>query len=202
MQKPLTPLARTSRGFTLMEMMLVIAIAALILGFGVPNLRSFILNARMTASANDILMAVHTARSEAIKRQRRTVVCLTKTPEADDPDCDGDGSEGWAVFVDEDDDGVADSGEPIVLRHSALHPSLSIEVLPADHNSYIAFEPNGFAIPISGQTPFNLALLCDNRGNRAIAGDDYSAARALVVSATGRPQVTRSVTEIEDLGGC
>src|SRR5690606_966949 len=75
MQKPFTPLARTSRGFTLMEMMLVIAVAALILGFGVPNLRSFILNARMTASANDILMAVHTARSEAIKRQRRTVVC-------------------------------------------------------------------------------------------------------------------------------
>src|SRR5690606_31720666 len=170
MQKPFTPLARTSRGFTLMEMMLVIAVAALILGIGVPNLRAFILNARMTANANDILMAVHTARSEAIKRQTRTVVCLTTTPEAAAPACDGDGSQGWAVFVDENNDGDADAGEPVVLRHTALHPSLSIEVLPADNDGYIAFQPSGFAVPIAGQTPFQLAVICDSRGNMAIAG--------------------------------
>ena len=74
-------------GFTLMELMLVITVAAVILGVGVPNFRQFMLNSRMTTAANDLLAAIHTARSEAIKRREQVVMCFSNNPTAAVPAC-------------------------------------------------------------------------------------------------------------------
>ena len=53
-------------GFTLMELMITLALAAVILSIGAPSFTEFRRNNRLTSVGNDFLGAVQTARSEAI----------------------------------------------------------------------------------------------------------------------------------------
>ncbi len=89
-------------GFTLLEMMFTIALLAVIVGIGVPNLRDFVRNSRMTSAANDIVTDFNLARSEAVKR--RVAVTLCKSQNLADCDADDDDPfNRWIVFVDDAD---------------------------------------------------------------------------------------------------
>lgn len=205
----------SNSGFTLLEMMLVITVTAVILGLGVPNMRQFILNNRMTGAANDLLAAIYTARSESVKRHAQVVMCFASNPLAATPTCDGTPVQGWVVFVDDkdpaataatDNNGVIDADEPILLRHEALPSTIRAKSKPDGNKGYVAFNAAGFSRKI-GSVGDNLAgvVMCDQRGNVAVYGNENSAARGLLVSQTGRPQVTRSVTKISsdaNLAGC
>lgn len=57
-----------SRGFTLIELMVVVALAAIFLGIGVPSFKNFVAGQRVKTAAGDFAMAVVFARAEAIKR--------------------------------------------------------------------------------------------------------------------------------------
>lgn len=57
-----------ARGFTLIELMVVVAIAAILLGIGVPSFKSFVAGQRIKTAASDFSLAAVQARSEAIKR--------------------------------------------------------------------------------------------------------------------------------------
>lgn len=116
-----------TRGFTLLELMLVVVLAGLLLGLGVPAMGNFIRNARMTSAANDMLAALHLARSEAIKRKGAVTVCASSNPAAADEDdvaCVAsrllNDSNGWIVFVDDNINGVREAGELLVQQHDAL----------------------------------------------------------------------------------
>jgi type IV fimbrial biogenesis protein FimT len=203
------------RGFTLLELMLVITIAAVILGVGVPNLRQFIWNNRLTAAANDLMTAVHTARTESVKRHAPVVMCFSSAPLAASPACDGTASQGWIVFIDDknsdisdatDNNGVLDADEPIVLRHGALPDTLRVRTKPDGNKGYVGFTSAGFARKLAsvGESVGGI-VVCDSRGNVALYGPGNSTARGILISPTGRPRVTRSVNEIAadvSLGGC
>jgi prepilin-type N-terminal cleavage/methylation domain-containing protein len=137
-------------GFTLNELMFVLAIAGVIFALAIPNMRDFMWNSRMTGAANDLLTAVHRARTESVKRHGQTILCFTADSEVATPACDGDGSQGW------------------VARNIALGTAL------------------------------RGVVMCDKRGNKATTGPNYSAARGVLISATGRPQVTRVVDTIKN----
>lgn len=119
---------KRNRGFTLLELMVVLVIAALLLGIGIPAMGNFIRNARITASANDLLAAMHLARSESIKRKSATTVCASSNPLDAAADCltagTGsrllDGNNGWIVFVDADADATRDAGEEVIQQHAPL----------------------------------------------------------------------------------
>jgi type IV fimbrial biogenesis protein FimT len=201
-----------SRGFTLLELMLTITVAGVILGFAIPSLRQFILNNRMTGTANDLLVAIHTARTESIKRHVQTVLCFTSNHEAAEPPCDGDGSQGWIVFVDDLDPAVAavtdnnvqvDTNEEVLLRHGPIDGTISLGSAPVGNAGYLAYSAAGFSRPIGAVgTDLDSVVLCDDRGNVATYGAANSTARGLSISATGRPAVTRAVADITALGGC
>lgn len=201
------------RGFTLFELMLAIAVAAVVLGFGVPMFQNFVKASRMTGVANEFLSAVYLARSEAIKRRSPTVLCLTSDSTADEPECDGDGTQGWVVFVDDADpevvaaddrNGEVDEDEDVILRRGPVHPTVTVDTLPAGNDAYVSFSPGGMMREIAAAgTQMNTFMLCDDRGNVVVSGTDDSAARAVLISPIGRPRVTRSRNEIETaLGGC
>ena len=59
---------RHSQGFTLIELLVVVAIIAITLGIGLPSFQSVIASNRLTASANDMVIALQIARSQAIKQ--------------------------------------------------------------------------------------------------------------------------------------
>lgn len=193
-----------TRGFTLLELMMVMVIAGLLIGIGVPAMGNFFRNARITAAANDVLAALHLARTEAIKRRVRVSVCTSNNPTDAAPTCAASPNlTGWFVWVDDngddiadatDGDGVHDAGEPVVVQH---------DLLPAAITAVSTRDPFLITYLDSGFTPGGVAsiVMCDSRGNAPSAGE-LSAARGLFISATGRPEVTRDRAEITALGGC
>lgn len=196
------------RGFTLLELMLVITVAAVILGLGIPNMTQFIRNNRMTSAANDMLAALYTARTEAVKRRAFTTFCFTDNPTADAPTCANAGR-GWIVFVDDANPAAADANdanfvvnpnEAVLLRHDTL-PTVftSFKKAPAGTQG-VTFLPSGFTR--ADTTPVTSTVFCDQRNNVAVYGAQNSAARALTLSATGRPRVMRAVSDITSAGDC
>lgn len=84
-------------GFTLMELIITVAIAAIVLAIGVPSFQGIMRNNRAATQANEIIGALNLARSEAVKRGRRVSLC----PSSNGTGCSGtDWSSGWIVFVD------------------------------------------------------------------------------------------------------
>ena len=63
------------RGFTLVELMITVAVAAVLLMIAVPSFRSITLSNRLNTAANDLVSAISVARMEAIKRNASTQFC-------------------------------------------------------------------------------------------------------------------------------
>jgi len=179
-----------SRGFTLYELMVVLALAAVILGVGVPNFREFQRNNRMTVAANDTLGGVITSRAEALRRQVTISMCPSADPLAADATC-GSGS-GWIVFEDADSNcDRADSEELIVGTR------IDDDVEAVTNSGCISFASTGFKRVVPGEPATSYVLFCDDRGNtpRNPGGSD-SAARGVEIPPTGRGAVIRRVDEI------
>jgi hypothetical protein len=120
----------------------------------------------------------------------------------------------WIAFVDDDTttittkstdgDGVFNSGSGEILLTRSSGTVASITTIPSsDVKGYVQFGLDGFQRRSGGTAPTELSIrMCDDRKNKAISGNNYSAARALFISRTGRAEVSRSVTRITGAGGC
>lgn len=104
--------AHGSRGFTLIELMVTISIVAILLGLVTPSFTSLLNTNRLATQANDILGALTVARSEAIRLDRRVVLCRSD----DGANCStaSDRWPGWLLFVDNDNNDTPSATE--ILR--------------------------------------------------------------------------------------
>ena len=82
------------RGFTLLELMVTIAVLAILTTIAVPNFRDLVQNNRVTTQANELVTALNFGRTEAVKRGRPVAVLITQ----EDP--------GWKAEVRVDPDGT------------------------------------------------------------------------------------------------
>ncbi len=88
---------KRSIGFTLVELMITIAIVAIVIAIGIPAFRTTINENRLTSSANTFVGSLNQVRSEAIKRSVSVSLCSS----ADGATCTGGGyQQGWIVFID------------------------------------------------------------------------------------------------------
>lgn len=189
-------------GFTLIELMFVVMLAALLLGLGIPSFRDFIRNGRITTAANDMVADYNLARSEAVKRRVAVTLCQSDDgATCVEPD-DAAAFAGWIVFVDADEGGDVDAGE-VVLRARTISDTIDVGV----DGKFTTFRPSGFPDPEPGPDDdaadaLTQVVMCDDRGNEISTGG-VSAARGLSISATGRTTISRDKEFIEDqLGGC
>lgn len=81
------------RGFTLIELMVTIAVLAILLAVAIPSYQTFVMNSRMASQTNDLITALSLARSEAVKRAANVTVCAS----SDGATCTGGWATGWIV---------------------------------------------------------------------------------------------------------
>jgi type IV fimbrial biogenesis protein FimT len=122
------------RGFTLIELMVVISIAAIMAMIGVPALQGTLNDFRQRGAASLLVSDLNLARAEAIKRNSRVLMCVRNTAGT------GCGTSsnwltGWVICTDSDASGVCDTGtasspNPLVVR-SPLDAVLTLSVTDA-----------------------------------------------------------------------
>lgn len=72
---PIHSANRPAPGFTMVELLVTIAVASIALALAVPSFTQMTVNSRLTTQANDVVAAINLARSEAIKRNMRVSFC-------------------------------------------------------------------------------------------------------------------------------
>lgn len=93
---------RSAAGFTLVEMIVVMAIFGIIAAIAAPSFRDYALRRSIEVQVSDLASALRLARSESIKRGKEVSLCPTANPNAAKPGCARtarDWATGYLVFV-------------------------------------------------------------------------------------------------------
>lgn len=117
------------QGFTLIELMVTVIVMAIILTVAIPSFEATINANRLTGAANEMLASLQVARLEAIRRNRRIVLCLSSNANTPNPTCapdDASDASGWITFVDLNRNGVYDDGSPALLRTTTVHDTVNV----------------------------------------------------------------------------
>lgn len=161
---------RQIAGFTLLELMVTIAIAAILLSIALPSFQSVMRSNRVATATNELLASLSLARSEAIRNTRGAGICAS----ADGAACGSDWNAGWLVWSDTDGDGALDTGETVV-RYTQGKASTTL----TGTASTLAFDQRG-----------------RNRGVERTVGitpsDVTTPVRCITVSVTGQTRVTQT----------
>lgn len=165
----------TSRGFTLIELITTLFIAAILMTIAMPNLAMFLENNRVKQAVGDLAADLNFARSEASKRRFPVTVCARASGNV----CANSASwnNGWLVFADDDGNGAVDGNNEILRVVDKLPDNVTVETSGFATPAYAQYSASGES-NVSGRFK-----ICDSRtGYENIA-------RAIDIAATGRANV-------------
>jgi type IV fimbrial biogenesis protein FimT len=119
---------RLNKGFTLVEIMVVIAIMAILGAIAAPNLRGFMAQKRLKGAARQVMSDMMWARMQAVSQNNRFKVTFVNSSQ-------------YSIVDDNNNNGTADTGETVVTKD--IHPDYQDVSLSA--NGAVVFFPGGNA---------------------------------------------------------
>lgn len=163
---------RSMKGFTLVELLVTIAVLAIALGIALPGFTDLLRQNRAQAHATMLVSALSLARSEAVKRGGRVGVASA----GGTTDWQG----GWNVWVDANENNALDAGELLLRSFAALPHGL---ILTASANR-VVFTATGVQLLSSGDVSFAYS----------VTGLDCRYGRVITVNSMGRVSLARACT--------
>jgi len=169
---------RRDGGFTLIELMIAIALVAILLATAVPALDDFTNDARQTGAINDFISSIHIARNTAITTNSRVTMCAS----ASGTNCElASWDSGWIIFGDRNSNGSVDAGETIV---SASAPVEGLSILSGEFPAALMYRPNGRAMTAALIGNSGEFAVCDFRG--------ATHAKVILIELSGRPRMSET----------
>lgn len=125
-------------GFSLAELLTVVAVAAIMLSIALPDLRALVRQQQLKAAVGDLFSAIELTRAQAIARGTRVELAPADAAGAD-------WSRGWIVFVDRDGDRRPGSGDDVISKHGPVARGIAISTAFSSHQSpdYLAYNSGG-----------------------------------------------------------
>jgi type IV fimbrial biogenesis protein FimT len=170
-------------GFTLIELVMTMAIAGILISIAIPSFTSIITNTRMTSGINELVTALNLARSEAIRRGEQVTARRKGTSS-------GQWGSGWEVFVDYDllytfnDNGNAtlcEAGEDCLLRtYETLPNGFTLATGAGSCQDYVSYSSQGYRDPTNNANC--TFTLCKDSGAAVPR-------RTITINTIGRPTV-------------
>jgi type IV fimbrial biogenesis protein FimT len=166
---------RRNAGFTMVELMVTVAVVGIMMYIAVPSLTAFLQDSQLSSDTNDLVASLLLARSESVTRNNTVSIC--KIDPADLDSCDNSESwqSGWIVFEDLDNDGARDGDEDIIDTYTGMNTNTVVAA--TNFTNFLTYRPSG-ATNTQGQ--FNLCV-------------SSSVAQNIIVNATGRPRIAAGV---------
>ena len=154
-------------GFTLVELVVTIAVMAVVMAIAFPSFQNTLRSHRVSTSTNDVISLISLARSEGVRSTHGGGVCAS----GDGATCGTDWSAGWLAWADANANGSLDAGE-VVLRFS----NGSGHIVATGPSSPVTFDARGLRSSAGTQV---IALQPDSCGGQAFR-------RTLTITPTGQ----------------
>ncbi|GAB3549347.1 type IVa pilus pseudopilin TppE [Noviherbaspirillum agri] len=162
--------ARAQDGFTLIELMVTVAVLSILLAVATPSFENALLGTKLGSYANNLVSSAIVARSEAIKRNATVTLCAS----ADGANCatSGGWQQGWIVMA----------GTTVIQHQQAVPGGFKITGVDAGSTPTLSltFQPTGVG---ATQASFTICRATPTAGSQE---------RVVSISATGRPSTSKT----------
>ncbi|MBA2078003.1 GspH/FimT family pseudopilin [Rhodanobacter sp. PCA2] len=190
----MAPTTQPTRGYTLVELMVTLAVLAILAMIAVPSFRDTIRRNRVNAASNALLADLRYARTEAINRGQLVSLC----PSSDGSNCTADGTDwdaGWLVYTYPAGAASANAAYAagnILLRAGGGRPDVTIR---SSTTNVVSFAQQGQLQPGAGLN-FRTCIRVDGEGENSavvpgmeldLTGSGSLANKALPVAAECTP---------------
>lgn len=182
---------RTHRGLTLIELMVTVAIAAVLLAIAIPSFHDFFVTNRLSSATNDLVAALNTARSEAISRGVDVTLRRASATSKD-------WGSGWTMFVDTNGDGSQSGASEVTLKKGDAVSSQVSFKSNAHFADYISFTPTGDSQGQGANTAGTFVLCYDNSlvNARAVTVQDVAGRMTTCVNTNSNCKMDDGTTAI------
>jgi type IV fimbrial biogenesis protein FimT len=161
---------KRQQGVTLLEMLIALAVSAIVLTVVAPNIQSIIAKNRVTGEINELSSVIQYARFSAIDENATALVC----PSNDFANCSTNWNQAKIVFIDTNNNGDRDTSEPLLMSKPASSSGTSLRGPAAP----ISFSDTG------ASNTLTTLVLCPN-------SNDIKMARGVNINMQGRVRITR-----------
>lgn len=133
-----------NKGFTLMELLIVLAILAILLVMVIPSFSDFIAKNKKNALLTDMYSSLALAQGETVKRRMAVSILPTSS---------SNWEQGWIIFTDKNRNGVQDAGDE--LLNTLSYSDQLVQLKNSIALDYLTFKPNGLIISQPSSTTFD-----------------------------------------------